>query len=170
MVLTEIGGQHYGFYVEDYKALGRGDRVEAKRSYLEALKHEPVIVCKWLLHLEPEHLSVLAFEKPGQKGYTLITKTLTMSPGRSKPATCGQNRSSHSIFVNGVAKVENSFPNKPLRASCVGLFGKEFSTYVDRVAGSILPIAGWIIVPPDTDDESSQYRHVEDAERRNVGG
>jgi hypothetical protein len=36
-----------------------------------------------------------------------------------------------------------------MRASCVGLFVKEFSTYVDGVAGSIPPIPGRVIAPPD---------------------
>jgi hypothetical protein len=77
VVLTEIGGERYGFDVEDYRALARGDAKEAKRSYLEALKNESAVIGKGLLQLRPDHLSVLAFEKPGQKSYSLITNTLT---------------------------------------------------------------------------------------------
>ena len=72
-----------------------------------------------------------------------------MSPGELKPATHGHYRSSHQTFVSVEAQVENSFPNRPIRASCMGLFGKEFSTYVDGVAGFISPIGGWIVVPAD---------------------
>jgi hypothetical protein len=77
VTLTEIGGEYFGFYVDDYKALARGDAAEAKRSYLEALKEEPAVITKGLMQLRADHLSVLAFEKPGQKGYSLITNTLT---------------------------------------------------------------------------------------------
>ncbi len=77
VTLTKIGGEYYGFEVEEYKALARGDAAEAKRSYMEALKQEPAVITKGLMQLRPDHLSVLAFEKPGQKGYSLITNTLT---------------------------------------------------------------------------------------------
>jgi hypothetical protein len=75
-----------------------------------------------------------------------------MSPGESKPATGGRNRSSQLTSVSDFPPVENSFTNKPMRASCVGLFVKEFSTYVDGVAGSIPPIPGRVIAPPDTNE------------------
>jgi hypothetical protein len=76
VVLTEIGGEHYGFDVEDYMALARDDAAEAKSIYLEALQHE-TILAKGTLTLRPEHLTVLAFDKPGDPRYKLITNLVT---------------------------------------------------------------------------------------------
>jgi hypothetical protein len=73
--LTPIGSDYYGFYVEDFKALARNDATEAKRSYLEALNRETEIT-NGVLTLRPEHLSVLAFDKPGDRRYQLIVNVV----------------------------------------------------------------------------------------------
>ena len=66
--LTEIGSEHYGFDVEDYK-MQAGDATDHRRNYMEALKNEPTIIAKGTLTLRPEHLSVIAFDKPGDQRY-----------------------------------------------------------------------------------------------------
>lgn len=74
--LTEIGSEHYGFDVEDYK-MQAGDATDHRRNYMEALKNEPTIIAKGTLTLRPEHLSVIAFDKPGDQRYKAFTSLVT---------------------------------------------------------------------------------------------
>jgi hypothetical protein len=71
-----------------------------------------------------------------------------VSPGRSKPASCGQNRSGHSICVSCNPHVESLFSNKSLRARsgiCLRRDSQLMKTkWLDRfcpsVAGSRCPL------------------------------
>jgi len=71
--LTLVGSNYYGFNVVDEKSLAQGDLKEATRSYSAALAGETAVIAKGDLKLNPDLLSVLTFEKPGEKLFSVVT-------------------------------------------------------------------------------------------------
>jgi len=70
--LTPIGGDYFGFYVDDFRADARGNAAESSRSFTEALSREPQIA-NGVLTLHPEALAVLAFDKPDGQRHKIFT-------------------------------------------------------------------------------------------------
>jgi hypothetical protein len=75
--LTLVGSNYYGFNIVDEKSLAQGDAQEAARSYSAALAHETAVLAKGKLTLNSDLLSVLAFEKPGEKQFSVVTNLVT---------------------------------------------------------------------------------------------
>lgn len=158
VTFTEIGDQYYGFDVTDYRALSRGDVAESKRSYLEALKREPAVLEKGLLRLRPEHLSVLAFETPGNPQYNMVTNTVVtnlLSRGKSE---------THRLFM----AVDTL--HKPL-AIHIGGFNAQSPWIYYHIEGT--PYLGMMLVDPATgrmlhDDLQYIHENPREAEYENV--
>ena len=131
VVLTKIGSEHYGFDVEDYKMLA-GDAADHRRDYLEALKNEPAVLSKGTLTLRPEHLSVLAFDKPNEPRYRLVTNLV-------KTNLLDSNWLKKDMAANKV--------RGPLTVHIGGFTGQSPWIYY-RVEG--MPYVGMMLVNPST--------------------
>lgn len=102
--LTPVGGDYFGFYVDDFKADARGDAVESKRSFMEAMAREPQIT-NGVLTLHPEALTVLAFDKPGEQRHKIFTNlvatNLLNSRWLKKDVAAGKVHGSVVVHIGG---------------------------------------------------------------------
>jgi hypothetical protein len=102
--LTPIGGDYFGFYVDDFRANAKGDAAESSRDFMESLQREPKIT-NGVLTLRPEALTVLAFDKPDEQRYktftNLVATNLLKSRWLEKAITANKVHGSVVVHIGG---------------------------------------------------------------------
>jgi hypothetical protein len=152
--LTPIGGDYFGFYVDDFRKDARGDINESNRNFTEALNRQ-FRITNGVLILQPEVLRVLAFDKPKGQRFKTITNIVATNLLNSRwlKIAIASNQVHGSIVIH------------------IGGFNNESPWIYYRIEG--MPYIGMMLIDPSSgefihDDFLYIHEDNQESERENV--